>query len=108
MWMGSGSWLWVVAISLWAVLIWLGVQPYCVTYGLLQSPSRRHKDLGKSVVEDARMLKVSRLQDHRADSVIESSLYRLENYALIYLRLNFCDMTINDNKAIPEHLFDVR
>ena len=28
----------------------------------------------------------------------------LENYALIYLRRNFCEMTINDNKAIPENL----
>ena len=25
---------------------------------------------------------------------------RFENYALIYLRWNFCEMTINDNKAI--------
>ena len=33
---------------------------------------------------------------------------RLENYAFIHSRRNFCEMIINDNKAIPENLVVVR
>ena len=39
--------------------------------------------------------------EHRVVSYRE--FIRLKNYALIYLRWNFCEMTIND-KAIPENL----
>ena len=40
--------------------------------------------------------------------IVYRELIRLENYALIYLRWNDCEMTINDNKAIPENLVVVR
>ena len=35
-------------------------------------------------------------------------LIRLKNYALIYSTWNFCDMTMNDNKAIPDNLVVAR
>ena len=40
---------------------------------------------------------------HRVDSVIEGSLYRLQNYALVYSNWNFCEKIMNDIKAIPEY-----
>ena len=44
--------------------------------------------------------------DHRVDSYRE--FIALENYALNYLSYNFCEMTMSDNKPIPENLVVVR
>ena len=45
------------------------------------------------------------MRKDRVDSARE--FIRLKKYALIYFRLYFCEMTIND-KAIPENLVVVR
>ena len=57
------------------------------------------------------MMSTSQLtQNHRVDSVIESSLREIigsKNLALINLSLNFCETTIFDNKVFLENLFAV-
>ena len=48
---------------------------------------------------------------HRVDSAIESSLREItgsKNFALINLRLNFCETTIYDNKVFIENLVAVQ
>ena len=56
---------------------------------------------GLAHYEDCHMLSMCTF-DHRADSVIE--FIALENYALNYLSKNIYEMTMNDNKPIPENL----
>ena len=48
--------------------------------------------------------------EHRVDSVIEGSLREIigsKNFILINLSLNFCEMTIYDNKVFLENLVAV-
>ena len=52
----------------------------------------------------------SRLNNHRVDSVIESSLREIigsQNFAIVNLSLCFCETTIYDNKLFLENLVAV-
>ena len=56
------------------------------------------------------VLTADRKSVHTVDSVIESSFREItlcKNFALINLSLNFCEMTIYDNKVFLENLVAV-